>query len=53
MQNYNNLWITCYLCTIKFEYWSKKMLNRRILRTKAFKTVYGYAENSSMTLKEA
>lgn len=53
MQNYNNLWITCYLCAIKFEYWSKKMLNRRILRTKAFKTVYGYAENSSMTLKEA
>ena len=43
MQNYNNLWITCYLCTIKFEYWSKKMLNRRILRTKAFKSVYGYA----------
>ncbi len=29
------------------------MLNRRILRTKAFKTVYGYAENPSMTLKEA
>jgi len=29
------------------------MLNRRILRIKAFKTIYSYAENPSMTLKEA
>lgn len=29
------------------------MLNRRILRTKVFKTVYAYAENRGMTLKEA
>ena len=29
------------------------MLNRRILRIKAFKTVYSFAENPSMTLKEA
>ena len=29
------------------------MLNRRILRIKAFKTVYSYAENPAMTLKEA
>lgn len=28
------------------------MLNRRILRIKAFKTIYSYAENSSMSLKE-
>ena len=30
----------------------EKMLNRRILRIKAFKTIYSYAENSSMSLKE-
>ena len=29
------------------------MLNRRILRIKVFKTVYAYAENRDMTLKEA
>ena len=29
------------------------MLNRRILRIKAFKTLYSYAENPSMDLKEA
>ena len=29
------------------------MLNRRILRTKVFKTIYSYAENPGMTLKEA
>lgn len=29
------------------------MLNRRILRIKAFKVLYGYAEDPSMTLKEA
>lgn len=29
------------------------MLNRRILRIKAFKVLYSYAENRSMTLKEA
>lgn len=29
------------------------MLNRRILRIKAFKTLYAYAENPSMSLKEA
>lgn len=29
------------------------MLNRRILRIKAFKVLYSYAENSSETLKEA
>ena len=29
------------------------MLGRRILRIKAFKTVYSFAENRSMTLKEA
>ena len=29
------------------------MLNRRILRIKAFKVLYGYAENQSMTLPEA
>ncbi len=29
------------------------MLNRRILRTKVFKTVYAYAENHGMTIKEA
>ena len=29
------------------------MLNRRILRIKAFKTLFSYAENPSMTLKEA
>lgn len=29
------------------------MLNRRILRIKAFKVLYSYAENQSMTLKEA
>ena len=29
------------------------MLNRRILRTKAFKAVYAFAENHGMTLKEA
>ena len=29
------------------------MLNRRILRTKVFKAIYGYAENPGMTLKEA
>lgn len=29
------------------------MLNRRILRTKAFKTIFCYAENPGMTLKEA
>lgn len=29
------------------------MLNRRILRTKAFKVIYSYAENPGMTLKEA
>ena len=29
------------------------MLNRRILRIKAFKVLYGYAENPSMSLKEA
>ena len=29
------------------------MLNRRILRIKAFKVLYGYAENQSMTLAEA
>ncbi len=29
------------------------MLNRRILRIKAFKVLYGYAENPSLTLKEA
>lgn len=29
------------------------MLNRRILRIKAFKVLYSYAENPSMTLKEA
>lgn len=28
------------------------MLNRRILRTKAFKALYSYAENPGMTLKE-
>lgn len=28
------------------------MLNRRILRIKAFKAIYSYAENPSMTLKE-
>ena len=29
------------------------MLNRRILRIKAFKVLFSYAENPSMTLKEA
>jgi len=29
------------------------MLNRRILRVKAFKAIYSYAENPAMTLKEA
>ena len=29
------------------------MLNRRILRIKAFKVLYSYAENPSMDLKEA
>ena len=29
------------------------MLNRRILRIKAFKILYAYAENPAMTLKEA
>ncbi len=29
------------------------MLNRRILRTKAFKTIFCYAENPAMSLKEA
>jgi len=29
------------------------MLNRRILRIKAFKTLYSYAENPAMSLKEA
>ena len=29
------------------------MLNRRILRTKAFKALYSYAENHGMTLREA
>ena len=29
------------------------MLNRRILRIKAFKTIYSFAENPSMSLKEA
>ncbi len=29
------------------------MLNRRILRIKAFKVLYSYAENPSMTLPEA
>ena len=29
------------------------MLNRRILRIKAFKVLYSYAENPSMTIKEA
>ena len=28
------------------------MLNRRILRIKAFKAIYSYAENPSMTLAE-
>ena len=28
------------------------MLNRRILRTKVFKAIYGYAENTGMSLKE-
>ncbi len=30
----------------------EKMLNRRILRIKAFKAIYSYAENPSMPLKE-
>lgn len=30
----------------------EKMLNRRILRIKAFKAIYSYAENPSMSLKE-
>lgn len=30
----------------------EKMLNRRILRIKAFKTIYSYAENPSVSLKE-
>ena len=29
------------------------MLNRRILRIKAFKVLYSYAENPDLTLKEA
>ena len=29
------------------------MLNRRMLRIKAFKILYSYAENRDMTLKEA
>ena len=29
------------------------MLNRRILRIKAFKVLYSYAENRTLTLKEA
>ena len=29
------------------------MLNRRILRIKAFKTLYSFAENPAMTIKEA
>jgi len=29
------------------------MLNRRILRIKAFKVLYSYAENPDMTFKEA
>lgn len=29
------------------------MLNRRILRTKAFKVIYGYAVNASMSLEDA
>lgn len=38
-----------YLCAeILFE----SMLNRRILRTKAFKAIYAFAENPSLTLKE-
>ena len=31
----------------------ESMLNRRILRIEAFKTIYSYAENPAMTLKEA
>lgn len=49
MQKYNFLWITCYLCIlILFE----SMLNRRILRSKAFKAIYCYAENPGLSLKE-
>ena len=29
------------------------MLNRRILRVKAFKVLYAYAENQDLSLKEA
>lgn len=38
-----------YIC-VKFD---KNMLNRRILRIKAFKVLYSYAEDQSMTLEEA
>ena len=43
------MWITCYLCIlILFE----SMLNRRILRSKAFKAVFCYAENPGLSLKD-
>ncbi len=41
---------TEYICIIKSNY---DMLNRRILRIKAFKVLYSFAENPSMSVAEA
>ena len=38
---------TEYICIIKSNY---DMLNRRILRIKAFKVLYSFAENPSMSV---
>lgn len=35
-----------------YKFLFEKMLNRRILRIKAFKAIYSYAENQSMSLKD-
>lgn len=42
-----------YLLYLRIKISFENMLNRRILRTKAFKAVYAFAENHGMTLKEA
>ena len=46
MQNYNFFSDNYYLCSKIF---LKSMLNRRILRIKAFKVVYSRVENPAMT----
>lgn len=40
------------LLSLHIKFALKNMLNRRILRIKAFKAVYSYAENTGMTLKD-